>query len=60
MKKPFLVFWATGCSSNFSTLEKAEARINAGLHRLDGNLQRGAAKIYAVSWKRPLIKEIKP
>jgi hypothetical protein len=45
MKRPFTVRWDTGCSSNFSTLEKAREVIQKGLNRTDGNLQRGAARI---------------
>lgn len=61
MRKPYLVVWSTGCRSNFSTLEKAEERIDAGLNRTDGDMQRGGAEVFLkLDFSRPrkiLIKE---
>ena len=60
MKRPFTVRWDTGCSSNFSTLEKAREVIQKGLNRTDGNLQRGAANICLGFRGRRHIERILP
>ena len=62
MKKPYYVKWDTGCSSNFATASNAMAAISKGLKRVDGNLQRGAARLFNAErkgWPR-LLARVEP